>query len=221
MKAEWMEAAGKTGGTGWVRHHDLMAARAFTAASPEHTRLFDLLKTPGTLTLKGQLDLYLMLRTAIQPGATLDFEYPSETVTVILKSAGKLNLKPAASATIQRVGDQELRVTTVSSTNKWLPIELTMATGSAEPRLDVAWISSEDTRPRPMLTRRFLLPWATPRTDNAPSARDRRIPEIAGGDWTRGQAIFSGEKAACAKCHQMRGVGGMIGPDLSNLVYRD
>src|SRR5205085_411029 len=44
---------------------------------------------------------------------------------------------------------------------------------------------------------------------------------IAGGDWERGKKIFFGEQAACFKCHQVGGEGGKIGPDLSNLIYRD
>jgi len=33
--------------------------------------------------------------------------------------------------------------------------------------------------------------------------------------------IFFGDQVACYKCHQVRGEGGTIGADLSNLVYRD
>src|SRR5262249_52999879 len=40
-------------------------------------------------------------------------------------------------------------------------------------------------------------------------------------DWAAGKKIFFGEKAACSKCHAVRGEGSMIGPDLSNLVHRD
>src|SRR6185369_5496796 len=30
-----------------------------------------------------------------------------------------------------------------------------------------------------------------------------------------------GDRATCYKCHQIRGEGGTIGADLSNLIYRD
>src|SRR5207245_1476401 len=42
-----------------------------------------------------------------------------------------------------------------------------------------------------------------------------------GGDWERGRKIFFGDSAACSKCHQVGSEGGTIGPDLSNLIYRD
>jgi putative heme-binding domain-containing protein len=49
----------------------------------------------------------------------------------------------------------------------------------------------------------------------------RQIPEIAGGNWQRGKKIFYSEQPGCFKCHQVAGEGGKIGPDLSNLIYRD
>ena len=222
VETEWRDAAGKTQWSGWLPHLDLTAARALTAVSNEHDRLFALLKTPGTLVLRTALDLHLMLRTAIQPGAKLDFEYPVETVTIALKSrnGAKLEFKPAAAAKLERNGDGEVSVTTASLKNGWLPVELSLATGAAEPSLDVSWHTAEDARPRALPLRRFLLPWATPHTAGSAITAERKIPEIAGGDWLRGQQLFKGQ-AACFACHQIRGEGGAIGPDLSNLVYRD
>ena len=221
VEAEWRDTAGATKWTGWLPHLDLTAASELTAASAEHARLFALLKTPGTLALRTQLDLHLMLRTAIQPGAKIDFEYPTETVTVTLKSGARVELKTSTAAKLDRRSDSEIRVTTESKPNSWLPIELTLATGGeADARLDVAWHTAEDLRPRALQLRRVLLPWATPRTSE-PVATERKIPEIAGGDWERGRLVFSSPQAACSVCHQVRGTGGVIGPDLSNLVYRD
>ncbi len=40
-----------------------------------------------------------------------------------------------------------------------------------------------------------------------------------GGDLEKGRALFFGEEvAACAKCHQVNGVGRMVGPDLSSIA---
>ena len=41
-------------------------------------------------------------------------------------------------------------------------------------------------------------------------------PLTKGGDWAAGKALFFGE-AKCATCHTLRGEGGAVGPNLSNL----
>ena len=221
VEAEWRDSSGKSQWSGWLPHPDLAVARALTAASEEHDRLFALLKTPGTLVLRGQLDLYLMLRTAIQPGAKIDFDYPQETVSVAFKSGAHLDFKSVGGAHWERRGDGEAVVTTESQENRWQPIELTLTTGVAGPILEVAWHTAEDFRPRALPLRRVLLPWAAPRAESSSAAPPRSIPEIAGGDWQRGLQVFTSQQAACSVCHQVRGAGGVIGPDLSNLVYRD
>ena len=50
---------------------------------------------------------------------------------------------------------------------------------------------------------------------------ERYIPELKGGDWARGRALFHGETAKCSTCHKVGGRGAEIGPDLSNLIHRD
>ena len=46
-------------------------------------------------------------------------------------------------------------------------------------------------------------------------------PSSPGGDWQRGRTLFTSEQLQCAKCHRIRGEGGLAGPDLSNLIARD
>ncbi|MEO7274365.1 MAG: PQQ-dependent dehydrogenase, methanol/ethanol family [Vicinamibacterales bacterium] len=41
-------------------------------------------------------------------------------------------------------------------------------------------------------------------------------PAAAGGDTAAGEALFFGNKATCASCHEINGRGGVVGPDLSN-----
>lgn len=219
VEAEWRDASGAVQWRGWLPHLDLKVARELTAASEEHARLFALLNSPGKLALRTQLDLHLMLRTAIQPGAKIDFEYPAETVTVTFKSGGPLAVKTLG-ARVEEKSASELQFTVQSQPGTWQPLELTVATGAAEPALDVAWRTAEDHRQRALPLRRVLLPWAKPATA-APVETKRTIPEIAGGDWQRGKAVFASAQAACAVCHQVRGEGGVVGPDLSNLVHRD
>jgi putative heme-binding domain-containing protein len=222
LEAEWRDASGELKWSGWLPHPDLTVARELTKLSGEHRRLFELMAGAGRLTLRGQLDLHLMLRPAIQPGAKLDFEYPVETVSVVFKSSGALQIKSGASARLEQRGENEVSVTSESREKVWLPIEISVATdGPAPATLEVSWRTAEDQRTRALPLRRVLLPWATPRMETPPVAAARVIPEIAGGDWQRGKQVFASQKVACAVCHQVRGEGGVIGPDLSNLVHRD
>ena len=219
VEAVWRSADGKESWTGWLPHLDLAVARGFTAASAEHARLFELLKTPGTLTLRAQLDLWQMLHPAVQPGARLDFEYPPEIVSIGLKSHDKLDLKTTAK--VRRLSFREVSLTIESEQDHWLPLDIALATGRAEPSLEVTWSTAEDSRARAFPLRRILSPWATPARAEPVVPASREIPELAGGDWERGKKIFFSEPAICFKCHQAAGEGGKIGPDLSNLIYRD
>jgi putative heme-binding domain-containing protein len=215
--ATWRDARGHTNWNGWLPHLDLAAARGFTAASLDHQRLFKMLRKPGTLTVRCQLELWQMLHPAVQPAATLDYEYPPETVTVVLKASSKLDVQ--SSAKIERPSDHEVHLKVSPSENAWVPLELALATGvKDEPVIEVSWFTAEDPRARALPLRRILLPWARP---NIAPAIVTRIPEIEGGDWERGKKVFFGEQATCSKCHQVGGEGGTIGADLSNLIYRD
>ncbi|MBM3877968.1 MAG: c-type cytochrome, partial [Verrucomicrobia bacterium] len=74
---------------------------------------------------------------------------------------------------------------------------------------------------RPFPLRRFYLPWAEQKSEVIQLAAERKIPEIAGGNWLFGRRLFFGEQIGCAKCHRIRGEGTAVGPDLSNLIHRD
>jgi putative heme-binding domain-containing protein len=66
----------------------------------------------------------------------------------------------------------------------------------------------------------FLLPWAPDAPVLAPATNDER-PSLGGGDVARGRVVFESREANCAACHQFRGLGRGIGPDLSELSKRD
>jgi putative heme-binding domain-containing protein len=56
-------------------------------------------------------------------------------------------------------------------------------------------------------------------TDSASQIRkiEALLPELQGGDITRGQAVFNSQKAACSACHAIGYMGGRIGPDLTRI----
>jgi len=197
-------------------HLDLTVARVLTVASATHEQLFNSLKQRGTLTLRAKLDLWQMLRAATQPGAKLDFEYPPETVTVVLNANSRMEVKIGANAV--SAGERVARITTQPKEYRWLPVEVSIATGGRPPNLAVSWFTAEDPRPRPLPLRRVLLPWAQPYVAVAVVSH---TPEIESGSWQRGKEIFFGDQVGCHKCHKIGGEGGTIGADLSNLIYRD
>ena len=136
-------------------------------------------------------------------------------------SIHRKNIAGPLSAARGKEGRFELTFSHEPAENEWLPLEVALETGAAEPRLNLVWFTNEDPRPRALPIRRMFLPWAFPENTAAPAAAPREIPELVGGNWLHGRRIFFGDQTGCSKCHQIAGQGGKIGPDLSNLVHRD
>ena len=199
VEAEWKSRDGKATWHGWLPHPDLAIARKLTVASADHTKFFHLCETPGTLTVRGQIDIWQMLHPTVQPGATLDYEPKIEKTTV-------------------RLGKWEK--TADSRAGEWLPFDVSFKTGDGEKAPALTWSTDADPRPRAMPLRRILLPWAKPSLEPTTLITEREVPEIEGGNWLRGRTLYFG-KAQCATCHTMRGEGGHVGPDLGNLTQRD
>lgn len=230
VRAAWISAKSNASGSGgdvisrfepkdrgsfWLPHPDFAAARAFTARSPLHDDLWRNIQKDGELTMRGQLDLWQMLAPATQPLSRLDYTPEAEAVTVVFKSDAALKLS-ADGVKVEEIGNNEVRLTQAAAEkDKWIRYKLTVATPVT--RLDVAYFTSRDPRPRALPTRRFLMDFAEPAP---PDELTRNIPEIAGGNYEAGHALFTG-KAACANCHQFRGEGQRVGPELGNLIHRD
>ena len=227
---------------GWLPHPDFTAVNEFTRGSAMHDWFWKEMTIGAVLTYRGQLDLWQMLTPATQPISKLDHIPEVESVTVIFKrvmaeetdpkvkarggsiSMRAVNLK-APGAKVEQVNENEARLTVAApQQNQWQAFSFSLNlpnTFSVErsrfKTLDVSYFTSRDPRPRALPTRRILVPFATPGTVDE---RAKRIPEIAGGDWNAGRDLFKG-KATCATCHQLRGDGFRVGPELSNLPHRD
>jgi putative heme-binding domain-containing protein len=205
----------RAGAAGWWPHPDLLAARAFTRGSEPHNVFWRYVGGAGVLTLRGQLDLWQTLIPATQPGSRLDYEPEPETVTVVFHSDGALKLT-AEGAKIEHVSNHESRLTVVApKPEHWIPFTLEATTPLT--KLGVSFFTDRDPRPRALPTRRTLMPFAKP---GPPDNLARTIPEIAGGNWEAGRTLFKG-KATCATCHQLRGDGVKVGPELGNLIHSD
>jgi putative heme-binding domain-containing protein len=223
VEANW--ADGKESFNAWLPHIDPKVVEEFTQKSAEHEQLLGALRKPGTLTLRGQLDLSQMLQPAIQPGAKIDWERPAENVKVKVESRLPFTLRNGArnSKSVGANGKQQLELNFPAPGKTWQPFEIALETDARPAELSITWSTDEDPRTRAFPLRRILVPWARPAdaNDSVTSSGERTIPEIAGGNWLRGQKLFFGQKLACAKCHVIRGEGNAIGPELSNLIHRD
>lgn len=213
LQAEWH--GGETSWQGWLPHADLTAAREFTNGSASHDALWKHLETSGKLTLKAQLDLWNLLQPATQPLSELDYAPDPENVTITFKSNAAVTID-APGAKITRVSDQEsqLNIPQVRQ-DRWQPLTITLA--SPARTLDISYVTKRDAHQRPLGTRRFQLPFAKPAP---PDKFDRNVPELAGGNWAKGQELYMG-KAACFTCHTFRNQGSAVGPDLNNQMHRD
>ena len=216
VDVEWKGDDGRALHTQWP-HLDALVNRVLGAEA--------LPKKSGTLTLRTRLDLWSMLRPAIQPGASLDYEPAPEEVTLWLRSPNsEFTVKQGADAKSPVLKSQLGQVThdvfiTVTPA-RFQPLDLSIESKGEAPEFHLSWHTREDARERAMPLRRFLLPWAKPELTPGLAAPLPR-PELQSGDWARGRAIFASDRALCSKCHSVRGVGGKIGPDLSNLTSRD
>ncbi|HEV3164087.1 MAG TPA: ThuA domain-containing protein [Isosphaeraceae bacterium] len=225
IQAEWKSASGEQTWTGWLPHPDLDVAHAFTKGSAEHDRLWPLLEKPGTLVMTVRLDLHDMLRPIVQPGPRVNDERPAEVVTLTIQADRPYKVTSpvgTSSEWISRSKGQPISFSIDPKMSGSFPVVIALETGEADaPRLEVTYHTEEDGRPRAVPLARMLLPWARART-NASTASAHTLPaELAGGSWDRGRAVFFSKEAQCSSCHTVRGQGGKIGPDLTNLSQRD
>jgi putative heme-binding domain-containing protein len=218
----WQATTGDATWRGWVPHLGLGVNRALMKPVAEHAELEDVLTKPGTITWRTKLNLWNMLRPDVQPESTLDYELPAEDVRLTLKSSATLTIKAGSAGVakpVKKGGLYETTLTFEDVQKQAYLLDVSMATSGKTPVLEVHYSTGEDPRPRALQTHRFFIPWLED-IYGPEISPDREITELAGGSWSRGKKLFFGE-STCAVCHRVGGKGNTIGPDLSNLIYRD
>ncbi len=230
VQAEWTPAGSDTPAwSGWLPHVDLDVSQALLADSAGHAPLWAALETPGRLALKTRLDVHHLLRPAVQPGSTIDYEWPDETVIVTIAchngeltaQAEQAGAPPVAILAANSSGRQQVLAMASGDARGWLDLDVAVVTGGTRPVLSIHAHTSEDGKPRPLPLRRFLPPWLQPASAESAATGPVKIAALEGGSWVRGRRVFQSEAASCSKCHAIGGRGATIGPDLMNLVHRD
>ena len=191
---------------GWWPHLDTTVARALTAGSAEHERLFALLERAGRLSFRTLVRL------------------PAGRVTLRVESGGPIEAKlgdaTARSSRTPEGRDRAEMALDSSAVPVALDLSLSTGVGGKAPDLLISYHTESDPTERPVPPDRFRLPWSPAAIPSPPVSTGPR-PDLAGGDPRRGEAVFFSEQARCSACHKVRGKGGEIGPDLGNLVHRD
>lgn len=221
--------------TGWLPHADLSVAKKVVDGSVVHDELWKHLSQKGTLLMRTRLDLRQMLRPAVQPGATIDYEWPEEIVTLVIRSSASTafharlagadgkstDLAPVCTQNAD--GSTTIQLTTPANIQDLIDASFELQTGELPtlPEISLGFFTNEDSTIRPLQLHRFLLPWVDLQPTDSTTATNTAIAELEGGSWGRGRRVFHSEAAGCFKCHSVNGSGAAIGPDLGNLIFRD
>ncbi|MFO0966873.1 MAG: ThuA domain-containing protein [Gemmataceae bacterium] len=220
---------------GWLPHAAIGVSQKLTSQSADHANLWTKTrKKDSALLIDLQLELNNLIHPAVQEGAELDHEWPSERVRV----------RFVGDALVPTPVQRDLRMAHDDDGSVFCPITPRAGRrfafqwrGVSQPDVPntLSYESDADTgHTRSFPLQRFILPFAptktettktettkteTTKTETAVVKRD--IPQLKDGNWLAGKALFFSEKTQCSACHTLHGAGGKIGPDLSNLIHRD
>ncbi|MCB1096943.1 MAG: ThuA domain-containing protein [Verrucomicrobiae bacterium] len=225
--------------SGWLPCLDIKAAKELTVGSAEHDRLWEMMEQGGALAMSARLDLRGMLRPVIQPGSSIDFEYPAEKVTVTVASPDfSFQIVGAKPDTLESSkGHTAHSVSIDFDAPEFVGFAMMgKVPEGAVPSFTVNWNTNEDPRQRSLQLARVVAPWAKAGINTVteivraqPQIQEVRKDILVGVDvqvprkpsWLKGREIFFSERAQCSKCHQSNGAGYQVGPDLGNLIHRD
>lgn len=214
VEASWDDGSNdaKPAWTGWWPSLDPDVTRKLTRGSREHERALAFLEKPGRLTLRTLVTLRQgAVKVRIQSSQPLvEAALGAENAALDGDGANPM----AAEFSLDAPGDP-LFLTIVARTGQGgKPVTLT------------ATLQEQSSASKPIGRELLSVPWSPP-APPVPAAPPAP-PDFTGGDPKRGEALFFGDTAKCAGCHQISGKGQKVGPDLTNVfqrpaaeVYRD
>ena len=192
------------GWSGWWPVFDSDTVRRLTIGSRPHEKGMARLQHAGTLTMSSLIQL---------PQGKITITFSSNTaIDDLTLGDAQAELMPA-----EKPGDHFRARVSQTCDGAALFMSATVSTKAGAPDFScrAAYTIGELTIEHAFEPAQLILPWApVPSTSAAAPAV---VPDISGGDPGRGQQVFYGEKARCSQCHAIRGQGGKIGPDLSDV----
>jgi putative heme-binding domain-containing protein len=198
VEATWTAKTGGEKWQGWLPHFDLAVSRAMTVGSPEHEALFKHLSEEGRLTLSGA------------------WAAPFSKAAISLRSDVAMTVNDSTATRDFNVSFKEgvtpLKVTLETGPSKDAPISLDVTGQQIADAGDNRTFAI-----RPLTMPSILPPWA-PAARQSILTAPAESPLVKGGDWAAGRALFFGD-AKCSTCHTVKGEGGSLGPNLSNLTH--
>jgi putative heme-binding domain-containing protein len=187
-------------------HPSFPVSRALTAGSADHAAFFAAAAQAGASgMLAGRIDVSNLFVPATQPGTSLDWDIAHDPFANRLMTV----LEDFSTGTLRKVESP------VDGSNQKLELVLKKGFNASGSGLALAL----DDKVRPVPVPRLLLPWAAAASEKPAAGRPVARTDVK-GRWLHGRRLFFGE-AACFTCHTIRGEGMVLGPDLTNLVFRD
>ncbi|AMV38159.1 c-type cytochrome [Planctomyces sp. SH-PL62] len=210
VEASWFEGAepgAEPNWTGWMRTLSLRGVRLLAQLNqnPRHERWANDLAKPGRL----RLDTQVRFPVSGKVEATITSPVP---VVECLFGDGE------PEGGVVKAEDGSWKMTTaIEDASQPVFLSLTVETGvdgvGAAMKIDYKVDGEAPTDRKPV---RFLLPWASPALA-ASAPEPLAIPDLSGGDPARGEQVFFSKEALCSQCHVVRGRGGPVGPDLTDV----
>jgi putative heme-binding domain-containing protein len=206
-----------------------------TVGSAEHDRLWKMMGQGGSLVMKTKVDLRRMLRPVIQPGSSIDFEYPLEKVTITAASPDfSFKVLCANADFLDSSKGHTANTLSIDLDAEMVDFAMVAKVPAGHvPSFTTNWHTDEDSRQRVLPLTRMVSHWANSglRADakilrEQPLIRENSkdgidLQVMREPSWLKGREVFYSERAQCAKCHRPDDKGYQVGPDLGNLIHRD
>lgn len=213
-------------------HFELDASRQWTRGSAEHEDFWANLQRPGKLVLKSRVDVTHLLQPRVQVGAVLDYTPDWEEGVIQVRAIGQGVVPIVRADGVEVPVDSGVPVESgvisipveKGATEMLLEIE-TVTSADVDASVAVSFATRRDRTARSLASQRFT-PTFLSRAEQDRSMELAKVEQVwddkvLAGAWLRGRELYYGA-GLCSRCHTLRGMpGGVLGPDLSNLAYRD